>query len=135
MEQCGGMRRLWVSGISMAVVACGGSERPARQAPAPSASAAPQDDPGRALTRNECQSLQTWIADACRDPANRDRSSSLDSWCSDFLHRIAAAEEGRGKSWVDVECVPHVNYIDAACFRSTTRVKLLIDCETTVEHH
>ncbi len=110
--------------LSMALLAACGGQEPAPAAPR--AAATPADPALRALTKSECGSLAQWIVDACRDRATL-RSAQVDGWCGDVEHRTT----GDDSSWF-AECVMHVKYIDYTCFRSTTSVRSLMDCDSTV---
>jgi hypothetical protein len=123
-----GVRRLAlisVSAIVFAGVAC------ASQSPPPAASPTEQqgqnDVRPHSLTTADCTSLVQWIAEACHDRANMDRSSQAEGWCSDMT-RVAA----EGGSWID-DCAKHVKEIDAACIRSTTKVRSMMDCDANVD--
>jgi hypothetical protein len=108
--------------------ACGGA---AAQAPEPSISGrsgvtSAQGGAGRALDQADCQSLAQWLADACQNRPNS-RSARVDGWCSDIQQGV---ESG---SWVTGECMKHVKYIDSVCFRSTTSVLNMMDCDDSVQ--
>jgi hypothetical protein len=111
--------------ISVALLACGSNEPlPAvPQNPAPSATA---ESATRALTTSECEALAQWIADACHDREAL-RSAQIDGWCSDIERRTTPGD----RSWI-TECVKHVKYMDNVCFRSTTSIRNLMDCDSTV---
>jgi hypothetical protein len=102
--------------------ACGGGT----PAPQPASAPAPaSDDPMRALTRAECQSLGEWMAEACRTKPN-ERSERIEGWCSEIVRGV-----GDG-SWVSGVCVKNVRYMDSVCFRSTTNVHSMRDCDSSV---
>ncbi len=84
------------------------------------------DDPARALTGDECHALAQWIADACQNRPNS-RSAQVDGWCSDMIRGV---ENG---SWESGDCAKNVKYMDSACFRSTTNVSNLMDCDRAVQ--
>ncbi len=110
--------------------ACAGSE-PAPQTPADeghasgAASRQKTDNPDRALTATECESLGQWIAQVCAEHPNT-RSSQIDGWCSEMVRTV-----GDG-TWVAGECAKHVRYFDAVCFRSTDQIRALMDCDSNV---
>jgi len=116
-----------VAGAAGVLPACASSQPAASptslQPPASSA-----DPAARPLTADECASLGQWIVSACRDRANSDHSVQADGWCSDMVR--GTAEDG---SWVAKDCVPHIKYVDAVCFQSTTRVRNLMDCDSNVD--
>lgn len=116
---------LKLPGVLIALLAsCGSKEPPpAAHAPAPSATV---DPAMRALTSSECEDLAQWIIDACHDRAAL-RSAQIDGWCGDIERRNTAED----RSWI-AECVSHVKYIDNTCFRSTTSIGNLMDCDRTV---
>jgi hypothetical protein len=112
-----------------AVAACAASEPspkdPSSQAVAGAASKQPADDANRSLTKAECESLGDYLVDVCNNRGNS-RSSKIDGWCSDTVRTV-----GDG-SWVTDECAQHIKYFDSVCFRSTTNVRALMDCDSTV---
>jgi hypothetical protein len=83
------------------------------------------DDPARSLTQSECASLGEWLVDACNNRPNS-RSAQVDGWCSDLVRTV-----GDG-SWVTGDCVQHIKYVDSVCFRSTTIIRSLMDCDYSV---
>jgi len=93
--------------------------------PAGATSKQASDDPARALTPDECQSLGEWIAQACQNHENA-RSAQIDGWCSDMTRGVD------GGSWQSGDCAKHVKYMDMVCFRSTTDVGSLMDCDDAV---
>ncbi len=113
----------------VAVAACAASEPspkdPSTQAGPGAASKQPADNANRALTKAECESLGEYLVDVCKNRPNS-RSSKIDGWCSDTVSSI-----GTG-SWVTDECVQHIKYFDSVCFRSTTSISSLMDCDSTV---
>ena len=113
----------------VAVAACAASEPsakdPSSQAGQGAASKQPADDSNRALTKAECDSLGEYLVDVCNNRGNS-RSSKIDGWCSDIVATV-----GKG-SWATDECVQHIKYFDSVCFRSTTNVRALMDCDSTV---
>ncbi|MDP9033432.1 MAG: hypothetical protein M3O50_01385 [Myxococcota bacterium] len=112
------------------LASCASKEPPPPVAPAgvPATAAPKTEDGARPLTAGECQSLAQWIVGACQDRGN-DRSSQVDGWCSDLVSRAAGGDD----AWVKDDCVPHVNYMDAACFRGTTSVRAMMDCDRNVD--
>jgi hypothetical protein len=111
------------------VAACAASEPspkdPSSQGGTGAASKQPADDANRALTKAECESLGEYLADVCNSRPNS-RSAQIDGWCSDTVSTVGSG------SWVTDECVPHIRYFDSVCFRSTTSVRSLMDCDSTV---
>ncbi|MDP9152435.1 MAG: hypothetical protein M3O36_21120 [Myxococcota bacterium] len=114
---------LWLAG-------CASKDPPRAMAPpgSPAPAAPNADDAARPLTGGECQSLAQWIVGACQERGN-DRSSQVDGWCSDVVSRAASGDD----AWVKDDCVPHIKYMDAACFRSTTSIRAMIDCDRNVD--
>jgi hypothetical protein len=114
-------------GLVALLGACAGSG-PAAQTPSDERSGATSrqaaDNPDRKLTSSECESLGQWIAQVCADHPNT-RSSQIDGWCGDMVRTV-----GDG-TWVG-ECTEHVKYFDAVCFRSTTQIRALMDCDSNV---
>jgi hypothetical protein len=114
--------------LSLALsAACGSKEPVPAAAPASTASPANSDEPTRGLTNAECESLAQWIVDACHERANLDRSTEAEGWCSDVERRSTAED----RSWI-ADCTKHIKYIDRACFRSTTKVRSFMACDSTV---
>jgi hypothetical protein len=101
-----------------------GSKEPPPAAPANSASA---ENPNRRLTQSECDSLAQWLVDSCHNLGNN-RSTQIDAWCSDVVRRTES-----DNSWATEECVKHVRYLDSVCFKSTTSIKNMMDCDTNVD--
>jgi hypothetical protein len=124
-----GMKAFIAASIAFAtfasVAACGG-EKATEPPPATGVTAAqPKDGPGRLLTESECQSLGHWMADACQSRPN-ERSARVDGWCSDVLRGV---ETG---AWTTRDCAKHITYIDSTCFRSSTNVHDLMECDQAV---
>ncbi len=118
--------------LLVALAACAASEPapkdPSSQAPASGAGATSRqagDEGARPLTRAECESLGEWLEDACKSRPNS-RSAQIDGWCSDI---VANVDDG---SWVAGDCAQHIKYVDSVCFRSTTQVGSLMDCDRSV---
>lgn len=109
------------------IPACAGGATPAELPATPSGvtAAQPANNPGRALDAAECTSLGQWLADACQNRPN-ERSARVEGWCSDVLRGV---ESG---AWATSDCQPHIKYIDATCFRSTTSVHDLMACDQAV---
>jgi hypothetical protein len=123
-------RTLYLLPILTALVACAASEPsppkdPSSQAGQGAASKQPEDNANRALTKAECESLGEYLVDVCKNRPNS-RSSKIDGWCSDTVSTV-----GTG-SWVTDDCVKHIKYFDSVCFRSTTSISALMDCDSTV---
>jgi len=113
----------------LALLAACASREPSR-AVAPVPSAAPSQgagNPNRALQPNECSSLAAWILDVCHDPTRHDGSAQAEGWCGDVARRNTQADQ----SWI-AECAEHVRVMDEACFRSTTAVRSLMECDAQV---
>jgi hypothetical protein len=106
--------------------ACGGSPPPPAQATGVAASQ-PSDNPNRALTKSECESLGRWLADACAGRPN-ERSARVDGWCSDVMRTV---EDG---SWVPRECLKSIKYMDSVCFQSAANVHSMMACDESVAH-
>ncbi len=116
--------------VSLAVfeAACAGRPVPAETAPAPSQTAgasAPSDDPTRSLTRAECESLGRWMSDVCEGRPN-ERSARVEGWCNDVVRGVSDG------SWVSRECMKNITFIDSVCFRGTTRVHDMMECDRSV---
>jgi PBP1b-binding outer membrane lipoprotein LpoB len=108
--------------------ACASTEPPPPVSPAASASAAPAaESPTRALSKSECESLAQWIIDACHERSNFDRSTQAEGWCGETERRATVDDH----PWI-VDCVKNVKLIDSVCFRSNTRIRSLMDCESSV---
>ncbi|SRR5258708_3231258 len=108
------------------VGACASQPPPATPASAPPST---HEDSGmRALSKSECESLGEWIVAACHDRANMDRSSQAEGWCGEVSRGTS-----EGGTWVADECMKHIKYMDAMCFRGTTKVRILMDCDTNVD--
>jgi hypothetical protein len=115
-----------------AVAACAASEPSAKDPSSLESSGGsgatsrqPADEGARALTKSECESLGDWLADACSNRPNS-RSAQIDGWCSDIIHNV---HDG---SWVTADCTQHIKVVDAMCFKSTTIVSALMDCDNAV---
>lgn len=111
--------------------ACAGSAPPA-VSPSPSdpqprgvAASQGSDDPARALTKRECDSLGQWLADACTNRPN-ERSARVDGWCSDVLRGVSDG------SWAARECLKNIKYMDAVCFQSAANVHNMMSCDDAV---
>ncbi len=115
--------------LAFSVPACAGETPPAASqtpaSPSPAARPSSADDPTRALTKAECQSLGQWMADACASRPN-ERSARVEGWCSDILRGV-----GDG-TWVSGDCMKNIKYIDSVCFRGTTKVFSMMDCDYSV---
>jgi hypothetical protein len=85
----------------------------------------PADEGARQLTKSECDSLGEWLADACTNRPNS-RSAQIDGWCGDMIHNV---HDG---SWAADDCAKHIKVVDSMCFRSTTIVQALMDCDNSV---
>ena len=83
------------------------------------------DDGARALTSEECTSLGQWLVDACEGRPN-ERSAQVDGWCSNVVRNI------HNESWTTGDCVKHIKYMDEVCFRSTSSVHSLMECDRGV---
>jgi hypothetical protein len=90
------------------------------------ASKQPADDPARALTSSECASLGQWLVDDCQNRSDQ-RSAQVDGWCSDLIRGVQSG------SWTKDDCAKHIKYMDYVCFRSTTSVRNLMDCDGAVQ--
>jgi len=119
-----------VRGLALicSAVLLGCASQPPPQTPSPTERQGENDVKPNSLTSAECESLGQWIVDACHDHSNMDRSSQTEGWCGDMRH--AAGEEGG--TWMS-DCTKHVKKIDAACFRSTTTIRSMMDCDTNVD--
>jgi hypothetical protein len=83
------------------------------------------NDPGRALTQSECDSLGQWLDQSCQNRPN-ERSARVDGWCSDITAGVAAG------TWVTNDCLKNVKYMDSVCFEAATNVKSMMDCDESV---
>jgi hypothetical protein len=83
------------------------------------------NDANRALTSDECASLGEWLAQACQTRPN-ERSARVDGWCTEILMGV-----DRG-SW-QRDCRKHIRFMDSACFKSTTKVHSMMDCDKMVD--
>jgi hypothetical protein len=92
----------------------------------PPKSSSASNDPNRALTESECQSLGQELADKCRDRPSS-RSARIEGWCSELLRGM---DNG---SWVAHDCVEHIRYMDSECMRSATNVPNMMDCESAAQ--
>jgi hypothetical protein len=105
--------------------ACGGAT------PAPASSSTgvaakqPTDDPNRALTKSECDSLGQWLAESCANRPN-ERSARVDGWCSDIMRGVAEGTWGPG------DCAKNVKYMDSVCFESAPNVHNMMACDESV---
>ncbi len=113
-------------GISVVLLAACGSKEPPPAVPRSPATLASAEAATRPLTNVECEALAQWIADACHDRAAL-RSARIDGWCGDIELRTSAED----RSWI-AECVKNVKYMDNACFRSTTSIRNLMACDSSV---
>ena len=116
--------------LVLVAAACAGRSVPpdTASAPAPSSEAtsgSASDDPMRSLTKSECQSLGQWMSDACASRPN-ERSARVEGWCSDILRGV-----GDG-TWMTGECAKSIKYIDSVCFRGTTHVHDMMECDKSV---
>lgn len=110
--------------LAVCLAACGPKEPPSAPVSAPPASSAPaHDDPNRNLTRAECESLAGAIVEVCEKRGNS-RVQQIERYCADFAHGVAP-----GGKWFEVECLPHVRFIDATCIHGATSVESVMDCE------
>ena len=89
------------------------------------AASQPSNDPARALTKGECESLGRWLADACATRPN-ERSARVDGWCSDVLRGVSDG------SWVRGECLKNIKYMDSVCFQSAANVHNMMACDDSV---
>lgn len=119
------MRRAfaWIVASS---IACG-SSTPPPVAPS-TAKSSSASGAGRPLDAAECDSLASYILGVCHDRGN-DRSSQDEGWCSDVERRTLPGD----RSWITT-CNGHVTVMDDACFRSTTVVRSLMDCDSQVAY-
>ena len=115
-----------------AVTACAGAEQSPKAASSPNdsdiagaTSRQAVDDPGRPLSATECESLAQAITETCATRLDS-RSVLTEGWCSDLSTAI-----GDG-SWVSGDCMKHVRYVDAVCFRSASNARELVDCDRAV---
>jgi hypothetical protein len=109
--------------LALGVLACGGGTPPPPSSPA--APTPSSDDPMRGLTKAECQSLGEWMAEACRTKPN-ERSERIEGWCSEIIRGV-----GDG-TWISGDCMKGIKYMDSVCFRSTTNVHSMRDCDSQV---
>jgi len=120
------MRRLSV--LFLLTAACATKEPPRADAPvSPPAgsSTTASDDAARPLDQGECEALAKYLVDTCENRGNA-HSQQIDRWCGDLTRKV---NDGR---FVSEECLPHIKHIDATCFHSSTSVRNLMDCESTV---
>jgi hypothetical protein len=124
------MRVLLSASVALLASGCGSNDslNPASPSNPTSAMPAAPDPVSRGLTESECKELGQVMLDVCKNRGNS-RSVQVDGYCSDLQHTIAETD-----TWLKSECLPHVRYIDAACFRSATGVSLLMDCDRAVDH-
>jgi hypothetical protein len=113
--------------ISSQTGACGATPPPPAEPPSTTSSHGSPDDPGRPLTKSECESLAQTIVEACNGRGN-ERSAGMDGWCSDMVSRNA----GDG-TWVDGDCLKHVKYMDYFCFQSAKNAHGMMECDRTVD--
>jgi hypothetical protein len=106
--------------------ACAGTPPPA---PPPTGVAAsqPSDNPNRALSQSECESLGRFLADNCANRPN-ERSARVDGWCSDVMRTV---EDG---TWVPHDCLKSIKYMDSVCFQSAGNVHSMMACDESVAH-
>jgi hypothetical protein len=108
---------------------CGASACASTPPPAPAqtgvAASQPSDNPNRALTKGECESLGRVLADACANRPN-ERSARVDGWCSDVIRTV---EDG---TWVPHECLKSIKYMDSVCFESAANVHSMMACDESV---
>jgi hypothetical protein len=123
-----GVKAFVVSLVAAAALAACGGSTPPPSAPSPGApaSAASKDNPNRALSPTECQSLGQMLAEACQTRPN-ERSARVEGWCTDLLRGV---EDG---SWAAGDCRKHIKYMDAECLRSAANVHILMDCDKGVD--
>ena len=128
LNACGAMQSRNIGWLVVLSAAC--ASRAPAPAASPAASAVPApvaESPNRALQRSECDSLAAWILDVCHDPTHHDGSVNAEGWCDDVARRNTQNDQ----SWID-DCIGHVKVIDDACFRSTTAVRNLMECDAQV---
>ena len=113
--------------VGLAMVACASKEPPPAAAPPAASASAAGESAGRALTRSECESLAQWILDACSDHANVGNTAQTEGFCGDVARRMT----GDDRPFL-TDCAAHVKVIDSTCFRSTTSVRKLMDCDAQV---
>jgi hypothetical protein len=113
-------------GTSVALLAACGSKEPPAAVPQSPATSATAESATRPLTTSACEALAQWVAAACHDRESL-RSAQIDGWCIDIERRTTPED----RSWI-TECVKHVKYMDNACFRSTTSIRNLMDCDAAV---
>ena len=89
------------------------------------AASQPADNPNRALTKGECESLGRVLADACANRPN-ERSARVDGWCSDIVRTV---EDG---TWVAHDCLKSIKYMDSVCFQSAANVHAMMACQDAV---
>ncbi|HEV3189656.1 MAG TPA: hypothetical protein VGY54_04120, partial [Polyangiaceae bacterium] len=63
----------------------------------------------------------------CHDPTHHDGSAQAEGWCGDVARRTTQTDQ----SWI-ADCAEHVKVMDEACFRSTTAVRSLMECDVQV---
>ncbi len=124
------MRVLLSASVALLATSCGSSDSlPATSPSNPTAAVPKAPDPAsRGLSESECKEVGQSMLEVCDNRGNS-RSVQIDGYCSD-LHRTIAESD----AWLKNECLPHVRYIDATCFRSATNVQVLMDCERAVDH-
>jgi len=122
------MQRVHIGWLLALSAACASREPTPAVSPAAAAVHAPTaNNQNRLLQRNECDSLAAWILDVCHDPTRHDRSAQAEGWCGDIARRNTQDDP----SWA-ADCARHVTVMDDACFRSTTAVRSLMDCDAQV---
>jgi hypothetical protein len=82
----------------------------------------PSDNPNRALSKSECESLGHVLADACANRPN-ERSARVEGWCSDVIRTVADG------TWVPNECLKSIKYMDSVCLQSATNVAAMMACD------
>jgi hypothetical protein len=67
------------------------------------------------------------MLNVCSDHANVGNTAQTEGWCGDVERRMT----GEDRPFI-AECAAHVKLVDDACFRSTTSVRKLMDCDAQV---
>jgi hypothetical protein len=109
---------------ALALAAACAASAPPPQAATPTRSSS--NISAKLLTGEACNSLAQWILDACNARGN-DRAARTEGWCSDVEQHTSSDDRG----WVH-DCTQHITEMDEACFRSTTSVPSLMDCDAAV---
>jgi hypothetical protein len=124
------MRVLLSASVALLALSCGSNDNLTATSPSnPTATMPNSPDPAsRGLSESECKDLGQAMLEVCNNRGNS-RSVQVDGYCSDLLHTVAESD-----TWLKNECLPHVRYIDATCFRSATTVSVLMDCDRAVDH-